>query len=303
MPHDAGHAHHHHHHSEHRIGLAALLTGAFMIAEVVGGVISGSLALIADAGHMLSDFASLTLAWLAFRIARRPPDARRTYGFGRVSVLAAFVNGLSLIAISIWIVIEAVRRIFEPGEVLAGTMLWVAVAGLLVNVAAFVTLHGADRSSLNVRGALLHVIGDLLGSVAAIAAALIIMATGWTIADPLLSLLIALIILRSAWMLISESGHVLLEGAPTQVAVGSISHDLVEAIDDVLDVHHAHVWSLDGVAPLMTLHARVSEGADGPAVVSLIKHRLSEVHGVQHATVEIETDVCAGADCSETQPA
>ena len=303
MPHDAGHAHHHHHHSEHRIGLAALLTGAFMIAEVVGGVISGSLALIADAGHMLSDFASLTLAWLAFRIARRPPDARRTYGFGRVSVLAAFVNGLSLIAISILITLEAVRRIFEPGEVLAGTMLWVAVAGLLVNVAAFVVLHGADRSSLNVRGALAHVIGDLLGSVAAIAAALIIMATGWTIADPILSALIALIILRSAWMLISESGHILLEGAPSQVAVGTISRDLVDAVDDVLDIHHAHVWSLDGVAPLMTLHARVSEGTDGPAVVSLIKHRLSEVHGVQHATVEIETDVCAGSDCSEAQPA
>lgn len=313
MPHDAGHSHHHHHahhhghahpaNSEARIGFAAILTGGFMIAEVVGGLISGSLALIADAGHMLSDFASLALAWLAFRIARRPADARRTYGFGRVSVLAAFVNGISLFAISGWIMFEAVRRMFSPGEVLAGTMLWIAVTGLAVNIAAFVVLHGADRSSLNVRGALLHVLGDLLGSVAAIVAALIIMATGWTIADPILSALIALIILRSAWPLVSESAHILLEGAPSQVEVDHVTKDLVETIVDVIDVHHAHAWSLDGASALMTLHARVREQADGPAVVALIKKRLSEFHGVQHATIEIETDVCAGTGCVEAQSA
>ncbi len=269
-----------------------------MVVELAGGIIAGSLALIADAGHMLSDFASLTLAWLAFRIARRPADTRRTYGFARVSVLAAFINGLSLIAISVWIMVEAVRRVLEPGEVMAGTMLWIAVAGLAVNILAFAVLHGADRSSLNVRGALLHVLGDLLGSVAAILAALIIMATGWMIADPILSALIALIILRSAWLLVSEAGHVLLEGAPSHIQVDEIARDLEANVEDVIDIHHAHAWSLDGSAPLMTMHARVEESAIGSDVTARIKARLHETHGVGHATIEIETEACAGgADC------
>ena len=302
MPHDSHHSHSHvHHHganSESRMGLAAILTGGFMLVEVAGGIIAGSLALIADAGHMLSDFASLTLAWFAFRIARRPADTRRTYGFARVSVLAAFINGLSLIAISVWIMVEAVMRILEPGEVLAGTMLWVAVAGLVVNILAFAVLHGADRNSLNVRGALLHVLGDLLGSVAAIAAALTIMATGWMIADPVLSVLISLIILRSAWLLVSEAGHVLLEGAPGHIEVDDIARDLEHKIDGVVDIHHAHAWSLDGAVPLMTMHARIRDTAVGPTVIAEIKDRLRTRHGVDHATVEIEVDDCAGGeDC------
>lgn len=264
-----------------------------MLVEVAGGIIAGSLALLADAGHMLSDFAGLALAWFAFRIARRPADTRRTYGFARVSVLAAFTNGLSLIAISLWIMIEAITRILEPGEVLAGTMLWIAVAGLLVNILAFAVLHGADRNSLNVRGALLHVLGDLLGSVAAIVAALTIMATGWMIADPILSVLISLIILRSAWSLVSEAGHVLLEGAPGQIEVDDIARDLENEINGVVDIHHAHAWSLDGAAPLMTMHARIYDTVVGPTVVAAIKARLRTHHGVDHATVEVEIDDCA----------
>lgn len=306
MPHDAGHTSHHPHShghghahvhgagSENRMGLAALLTGGFMLVEAAGGIIAGSLALLADAGHMLSDFASLALAWFAFRIARRPADTRRTYGFARVSVLAAFVNGLSLIAISIWIMVEAVLRMLQPGEVLAGAMLWIAIAGLGVNILAFAVLHGADRSSLNVRGALLHVLGDLLGSVAAIIAALVIMTTGWMIADPILSGLIALIILRSAWLLVSEAGHVLLEGAPGHIEVDHIARDLEQHIDGVEDVHHAHAWSLDGAAPLMTMHARIREPADAPTVIAAIKNRLRSVHHVDHATIEVETGNCAG---------
>lgn len=300
MPHDHGspHAHAPGKGSENRIGLAAVLTGGFMLVEVVGGVIAGSLALLADAGHMLSDFASLVLAWLAFRIARRPADAERTYGFARVSVLAAFVNGLSLVAISIWITVEAVRRFLEPSEVLAGTMLWIAIAGLIVNILAFATLHGADQSSLNVRGALLHVLGDLLGSVAAILAALIIMATDWMIVDPILSALIALIILRSAWRLVAEAGHVLLEGTPRGVVISDIARDLEREIDGVLDIHHAHVWSLDGASPLMTMHASVSDLAEGPEIVAKIKHRLRTAHNVVHATVEVETGPCNDTECA-----
>lgn len=284
--------------NETRIAIAAALTGVFMLVEVGGGIISGSLALVADAGHMLSDFGSLVLAWLGFRIARRPADARRTFGFSRFSVLAAFVNGLALLAVAGWIIIEAAVRLFSPSPVLAGPLLMVAIAGLAVNVLAFAVLHGADRDNLNMRGALMHVIGDLLGSVAAIAAACIILTTGWTPADPILSVLVALLILRTSIPLIRESGHILLEGAPAHLDLDAISHDLEDHIDGVLDIHHAHAWSLDEARPMMTLHARVAETANGPAIVSAIKTRLHEVHKVGHVTVEIETGDCASADCA-----
>ncbi|MGR3435747.1 MAG: cation diffusion facilitator family transporter, partial [Shimia sp.] len=198
---------------ERAIAIAALLTGGFMGAEVVGGLVSGSLALLADAAHMLTDFASLVLAWLAFRLARRPADWKRTYGFDRFSVLAAFVNGLTLFAIAVWITWEAIGRLRDPHEVLGGLMLWVAVGGLAVNILAFWVLSRVEGDNLNVRAAALHVMGDLLGSVAAIAASLVIIWTGWTPIDPILSVLVVLLILRSAWAVVRESGHILLEGA------------------------------------------------------------------------------------------
>ena len=194
--------------------LALVLTGGFMVVEVIGGLAAGSLALLADAGHMLTDTLSLALAFVAFRIGRWPHDARRTYGYHRFQVLAAFVNGLTLVAIVGWIAIEAIRRLLEPVEVLGGLMLAVAVIGLVVNIAAFAILHGGDRRNLNLRGAALHVLADMLGSVAAIVAALVISITGWMPIDPLLSLLVVLLILRSAWFLLRRSGHILLEGAP-----------------------------------------------------------------------------------------
>ncbi len=296
------HAHHHgsaHTHSgvnERRIGWAALLTGVFMLAEVAGGLISGSLALLADAGHMLTDFAALALAWAAFRVARRPADWKRTYGFDRFSVLVAFVNGISLFAIAGFIVAEAVQRLNTPVEVLGGPMLVVAAAGLIVNIAAFVILHGADRNNLNVRGAALHVLGDLLGSVAAIAAALIILATGWMAADPILSVLVALLILRSAWIVVKESGHILLEGAPAELDSRAIAEDLAAHIPEVVDIHHIHAWSITQERPMMTLHARVSDNARPEAVSAAIKARLAERFRVEHATVEIEHDDCADAE-------
>src|SRR5687768_348156 len=174
-----GHSHHHGHANERSVGLAALLTGGFMIAEVVGGVLAGSLALLADAGHMLTDFASLALAWIGFRLTRQPADWRRTYGFDRFAVLVAFVNGMALFAIAGWIVTEAVQRLYSPVEVLGAPMLWIAAAGLGVNVVSFFVLRAGDRDNLNIRAAVLHVVGDLLGSVAAVIAALVILATGW----------------------------------------------------------------------------------------------------------------------------
>ncbi len=304
--HDHGHGHSHahghsHHHeanakNEGRIGIAALLTGGFMGVELAGGLIAGSLALIADAGHMLSDFGSLALAWIGFRMARRPANSRRTFGFQRFPVLAAFVNGLTLFAIVVWITFEAVGRLTDPHPIQPGLMLWVAVAGLAVNIVAFAVLHGADRDNLNVRGALLHVAGDLLGSLAAIIGAIIIMYTGWLQIDPILSVLVSLIILRSAWSLTFESAHILLEGAPHNLDLDKITHDL-EHIEGVTDVHHAHLWSLDGRRSMITLHARVNDAATGPAVVARIKARLHEKHGIDHATVEIEHGDCSDADC------
>lgn len=300
--HDHAHAHSHGHQhgnekNESRIGIAALLTGGFMGVELAGGIIAGSLALIADAGHMLSDFGSLALAWIGFRLARRPADARRTFGFRRFPVLAAFVNGLTLFAIVVWIIVEAIGRLNNPHAIEPNLMLWVAAAGLAVNIVAFAVLHGADRDNLNVRGALLHVAGDLLGSLAAIIGAVIIMYTGWLPVDPILSVLVSLIILRSAWSLTFESAHILLEGTPSHVDLDKVRHDL-EHVEGVVNIHHAHLWSLDGRRSMMTMHARIREGASGPAVVASIKARLHEKHGVDHATIEIEGEDCADADCA-----
>lgn len=297
------HAHDHHHHggdekNESRIGIAALLTGGFMGVELAGGLIAGSLALIADAGHMLSDFGSLALAWIGFRMARRPPTSLRTFGFRRFPVLAAFVNGLTLFAIVVWIAAEAVIRLMNPQAIEPNLMMWVGVAGLLVNMASFAVLHGADRDNLNVRGALLHVAGDMFGSVAAIAAAIIIMYTGWVQTDPILSILVSLIILRSAWSLTFESAHILLEGAPRHVDRDAVTRDLIENVEGVVDIHHAHLWSLDGRRSMMTMHARIRDDALGPNVVVRIKARLHDKYDIDHATVEIEGEDCADADCA-----
>ncbi len=300
--HDHAHGHSHDHggdeKNETRIGIAALLTGGFMGVELIGGLMAGSLALIADAGHMLSDFGSLALAWIGFRMARRPADSRRTFGFRRFPVLAAFVNGLTLFAIVVWIVAEAAIRLMNPRTIEPDLMLWVAIVGLAVNIVSFAVLHGADRDNLNVRGALLHVAGDMFGSVAAIAAAIIIMYTGWLQADPILSIVVSLIILKSAWGLTFESAHILLEGAPRHVDLDAVTHDLAGNIEGVIDIHHAHLWSLDGRRSMITLHARTREDASGPSVVARIKTRLREKHGIDHATIEIEGEDCAGGDCA-----
>lgn len=282
------HGHGHHHGTNMRaVGLAALLTGGFMLAELAGGIVSGSLALIADSGHMLTDFAALSMAWLAFRMARRPADAHRTYGFDRLTVLAAFANGIALFAIAAWIMVEAARRLAEPHEIMSGLMLAVAVTGLVVNLVALRILAGADRSNLNLRAALLHVMGDLLGSVGAIVAALTILWTGWTPIDPLLSVLVALIILRSAWAVVRDSGHILLEGAPRGFDAAAVAADLRAEITGLADVRHLHAWSISEERPMVTLEAVLAPGAGAEAVRSRIKARLATRFGFDHATVEV----------------
>jgi cobalt-zinc-cadmium efflux system protein len=297
----AGHSHAGHSHgaahanNERRMGWAAALTGAFMFAEVAGGIVAGSLALIADAGHMLTDFASLSLAWFGFRLSRRPADWRRTYGFDRFQVLVAFANGLALFAIAAWIVYEAIERLMTTPQVSGGIMVVVATLGLLVNIAAFWLLQGADRDNLNIRGAAIHVLGDLLGSVAALAAGAVILFTGWTPIDPLLSILVALIIVKSGWQVVAESGHILLEGAPGELDTRVIGPDLIANVKGVTGVHHLHVWSITQARRMVTLHACIVDGADADLAVRGIKARLKERFGLDHATIEIERGACADA--------
>ncbi len=268
-----------------------------MVAEVIGGIMSNSLALLSDAGHMLTDFVSLALAWFAFRLARRKADIRRSYGYHRFQVVAAFVNGLTLFAIAGWITVEAVRRLADPIEVLAGPMLVIAVLGLLVNVVAFTILRTGDRENLNIRGAVLHVMGDLLGSVAAIAASLIILGTGWMPIDPILSVAVALLILRAAYTVMRKSGHILLEGTPENVDPSDLRDQLKAAVPQVADVHHVHIWSLTNERPVVTLHAVLADGADQDDALTAIHRALEALFGLSHATVQLERN-----QCPDTQP-
>ncbi len=294
--HGGGGAHVHGSTDKRRVMFAACLTGGFMVAEALGGLFTNSLALLADAGHMLTDTLALSLAWYAFHLAERPATSRMSYGFGRVKTLVAYTNGIAIFVIAIWIVYEAWQRFLEPPPVLGAPMLVIATLGLLVNIAGFLILHGGDRESLNMRGAILHVVGDLLGSVAAIAAALIILATGWNPIDPILSVLVAVIILSTAWRLMREAAHLLLEGTPDTLDRDAIAADLRANVAGLREVHHVHLWSLDGSRHMATLHACLDEGVEASPVVAAIKARLAAEHGVEHATVETEFDRCADGE-------
>jgi len=277
-----------------RVIIALTLTGTFMVVEVVGGILAGSLALLADAGHMLTDTMALALAAIAFHVGKRPADARRTFGYQRFQILAAFVNGLSLLVIVGWILVEAMRRFVSPVEVAGPTMLAVAAAGLVVNVIAFAVLHSGDQENLNIRGAVLHVAGDLLGSVAAIVAAVVIIYTGWMAIDPLLSIAVAFLILKSAWALVQQSAHVLLEGAPAWLDREEMQQTIIERVPEVDGIHHVHIWGLTPQDLMLTMHVRVvPEVRDPTAVVRRVKATLRENYGIGHSTIEIETADCA----------
>jgi cobalt-zinc-cadmium efflux system protein len=272
---------------------AMLLTASFTLAEVVAGLLSGSLALLADAGHMLTDTAALAIAWLAARLSQRPPDRLRSYGYQRLQVIAALMNSVGFIAIVAWILFEALRRLQQPVEVLGGPMLAVAVLGLVVNLIALALLHSGHQHDLNARAAMLHVIGDLLGSVAAIAAASIILLTGWMPIDPLLSVLVALLILRSALGVVRQSLHILLEGTPEDFDRAALEQALVAAVPGVTGIHHIHVWSLSPEKPLLTMHVDITDTSDYHRTLLDIKRVLSEDFGIHHATVQIEPGHCA----------
>ncbi|MDR3430586.1 MAG: CDF family zinc transporter ZitB [Rouxiella aceris] len=281
-----------------RLMLAFLVTLIFMVAEVLGGFISGSLALLADAGHMLTDAAALLMALLAVRFARRKANARHTFGYLRLTTMAAFVNASALLLIVILILWQAIRRFMTPEPVLGGTMLAVAIAGLFANVLAFWLLHqGEEKENINVRAAALHVMGDLLGSVGAVVAALVIMKTGWTPIDPILSVVVSCLVLRNAWGLLRESFHELLEGTPQEIDIDKLRKDLSLAIPEVRSVHHVHVWQI-GEQRLMTLHTQVIPPHDHDALLARMQHYLREKYRIGHATIQMEYGTCEMPDCN-----
>ena len=288
-----GHSHTHSG-NRRRLRIALGITATYTIVEALGGLLTGSLALLADAGHMLTDSMALALAVFAFAISERPPDSRRSFGYHRFQILASFVNGLTLLAIVVWIVIEALLRFLDPQPVLGGAMLAIACVGLVVNLVVFWILHGGDQHNLNMRGAALHVLADLLGSVAAIVAAVVIISTGWVAIDAILSLVVAGLILRSAWFLVKRSGHILLEGTPDSLDVDELQARIVAEIPGVSDVHHLHVWALTQERLVLTMH--VVPGAaveDSASLLREIKGFLSEHYGVAHATIEVDVNSCA----------
>lgn len=281
-----------------RLLLAFLITAGFMIIEVIGGLISGSLALLADAGHMLTDAAALLFALLAVHFAKRAPNARHTFGWLRLTTLAAFINAIALVLITVLIIWEAIQRFHAPQPVAGATMMVIAIAGLVANLLSFWILHrGSEEKNLNVRAAALHVMGDLLGSVGAIAAAVVIVLTGWTPIDPILSVLVSCLVLRSAWSLLKESINELLEGAPGSVDVAALKREIRSEIPEVRDVHHVHVWQV-GEKPMMTLHVQVIPPLDHDGLLDKIHHFLEDRYHIAHATVQMEYQPCSGPECN-----
>ena len=273
------------------------LTLAVLVAEVVGAVLSGSLALLADAGHMATDAAGLALALAAVGLAQRPARGRRTFGWQRVEILAAVANGLLLLLVAVYVLVEAIRRIGQPPEIGSGLMLVVAAIGLVVNLGSLVVLHRGRRESLNLRGAYLEVLADALGSVAVIVAAVVILTTGWTPADIVASAVIGCLVVPRAWHLLREAFDVLLEAAPRGVDLADVRAHMLE-VDGVLGVHDLHAWTITSGLPVLSAHVVVTDDAlaagHGGRVLDALCECLGEHFDMEHCTFQLEAESHAG---------
>jgi cobalt-zinc-cadmium efflux system protein len=290
--HDHGHHHHHGEHGHHGtdsgrlLTLAVSLTLGFALVEAIGGLVAGSLALLSDAGHMVTDSLALAMAAIAAWIARRPPSRRHSYGLGRIETLAAFVNALVMIGIVVAVTSFAVGRVLTPQPVAGGVVTWVALIGLLVNLAVAWLLMGGRRN-VNVKAALLHVLGDLLGSVAALISGVVILHTGWTPIDPLLSLCIAALILVSAVRVLREALHALLDGVPPDIDLARVGDELA-ALDEVVSVHDLHIWLIAADRSALSAHVVIRRMDDWPAVLTRIRAHVGTHHGIDHVTLQPE---------------
>jgi cobalt-zinc-cadmium efflux system protein len=262
------------------------LTVGFMVVEAIGGWLSGSLALLADAGHMLTDAGALGLSLLSAWIALRPATASKTYGYQRWEILAALINGAALFGIAAWVILEAIQRIQHPEPIRAQLFLTVAAGGLVVNVISLKILHGLRHGSLNTRGAYLHVLGDALGSVGALTAAAVIALTGWTLADPIISIALALLILVGAWRLLRESTDILLEGVPGHVSMPEV-HRRMLGVPGVAAVHDLHVWTVTSGMVAMSGHAIAPDLASHPEILEGIRVEMAGL-GIAHVTIQLE---------------
>lgn len=280
-----------------RLGITLGLVLVYMVAEVVGGLLSGSLALLADAGHMLSDAGSLALALFALWIARRPRSPEKTFGYHRTEILAALANGATLVAIAIYIVIEAWHRFRSPEEVDGRIMLWVAAGGLLVNLAGIWFLHEGREESLNVRGAWLHVVADTLGSVQAIAAGALIWVFGWNVADPIAAVLIAVLVVWSSWTLLRDSVNILMEGTPGHIDAAQVESALT-SVEGVVDIHDLHIWTITSGFESLSVHARVEDGdLDRDRILQEIHRTLQHRFRIEHSTIQLEGSECEAGTC------
>src|SRR5687768_1399224 len=278
-----------------RLRVVLVLTATFMVVEAVGGWLSGSLALLADAGHMLTDVGALALSLLSSWIAQRPADHTKTYGYLRWEILAALVNGAALFGIAALVVVEAIQRIQEPQPIRTGLFLAVASAGLLVNLVSLAVLHSHRAGSLNVRGAYLHVMGDALGSVGALAAAAVIALTGWTQADPIASILLSILILVGAARLLRDSTDILLESVPRHVSMAEVQRRML-AVPGVEAVHDLHVWTVTSGMVAMSGHAVVPDLEAHPGVLDGIRAEMARM-GIGHVTIQLEVEHgCEGCD-------
>lgn len=300
---DHGHGHHDHSHdlrglSRRSLSFAFVLIAGYMVAEIVGGLVSGSLALLADAGHMATDAAAIGLALLAMWIAERAASAERTFGFYRTEVLAALLNAVALWIIVAWICFEAYHRFGSEGAHVDGwPVLWVGLGGLAVNIAAAFILHRSSEHSLNAEGAFQHVMADLLGSVGVVVSSILIISLGWHIADPIISIVIGLLILVSSWGLMTSVVHVLLEGTPEHVDVYKLCHDL-EEIEGVTIVHDVHVWTITSQSEAFTAHVLIdpSYAGDKDALLTEMKQLVHHNYNITHVTIQMEESV---TDCHE----
>jgi cobalt-zinc-cadmium efflux system protein len=286
-----GHSHDHSHDDGHgsvrSLRLALVLTGSLFVAEVVGGYLSNSIALLADAGHMLTDVAALALSLFVAWFTRQPSTPQKSFGYLRWEILAAFLNGAGLILLSVYIIVESVMRLRSPQPIEGGLMFAIAAAGLIVNVIAARILHSGSQENLNVRGAYLHVLGDLLASVGVVIAAAVIHFTGWLYADPIASLLTTALILRGAWKLVKESVDILLEGAPAHIDLNAVRKQLAE-IPGIESVHDVHVWSVNPRMVAMSAHAVVRNPSEHQHVLEHV-HDAMAVFGIAHVTVQLES--------------
>jgi cobalt-zinc-cadmium efflux system protein len=273
--------------SRRALAVALALTASYTVVEVVGGVVAGSLALLADAVHMLSDNVALALALVAAWLAAKPATPERSFGYKRAEVLAALANGVLLVALAIWIFVEAVLRLRDPGDVLGGWMLVIALIGLVVNIAAGAVLSRARDHSVNVEAAFRHVFADLLGSLGVAVAAVVILTTGWVEADPLVSIFIGLLVLASAWMILRDSTGILLESTPRGIDADDLGRRLASA-PGVVEVHDLHVWTITSGFPALSAHVLVRPGEDCHARRRELEHLLRGEFGIEHTTLQVD---------------